>query len=272
MADNAVKALIGDILNEIIEEARDGGGKKTSVGLMAYGSELGQEELCKGARLAQQNDPSVKVFCIGPKLEGYEDLNWIETAADEHEIAHAMEQALNDGVIAGAVALHYPFPVGVTTIGKVFTPGKGKPCFIASSTGTSSPVRTEAMLRYYQEKYEGRYEIVAAFSNTGCARTSLSSGPLTYGSLYQALPFDNDNVLVELSGQSLSYLLGDGYLATASEVSQWEVDLDKKDYHAIVLSYVSEKAEYARMMAEIERDSQNRQRDIFADAIRNGDY
>ena len=95
----------------------------------------------------QQNDPSVKVFCIGPKLEGYEDLNWIETAADEHEIAHAMEQALNDGVIAGAVALHYPFPVGVTTIGKVFTPGKGKPCFIASSTGTSSPVRTEAMLR-----------------------------------------------------------------------------------------------------------------------------
>ena len=72
MADNAVKALIGDILNEIIEEARDGGGKKTSVGLMAYGSELGQEELCKGARLAQQNDPSVKVFCIGPKLEGYE--------------------------------------------------------------------------------------------------------------------------------------------------------------------------------------------------------
>ena len=131
---------------------------------------------------------------------------------------------------------------------------------------------TEAMLRYYQEKYEGRYEIVAAFSNTGCARASLSNGPLTYGSLYQALPFDNDNVLVELSGQSLSYLLGDGYLATASEVSQWEVDLDKKDYHAIVLSYVSEKAEYARMMAEIERDSQNRQRDIFADAIRNGDY
>ena len=62
MADNAVKALIGDILSEIIEEARDGGGKKTSVGLMAYGSELGQEELCKGARLAQQNDPSVKVY------------------------------------------------------------------------------------------------------------------------------------------------------------------------------------------------------------------
>ncbi|MFR5879321.1 MAG: hypothetical protein ACLUEQ_00110 [Cloacibacillus evryensis] len=94
-----------------------------------------------------QNDPGVKVFCIGPKLAGFDDLNWIETAADEHEISAAMEKALGDGVIEGAVALHYPFPVGVTTIGKVFTPGKGKPCFVASSTGTSSPVRTEAMLR-----------------------------------------------------------------------------------------------------------------------------
>ncbi len=147
MADNDVKALIGQILGEIIEEAKEGGGKKTKVGLMAYGSELGQAELCRGARLAMQNDPAIKVFCIGPKLEGYEDLSWIETAADEHEISAAMEKALNDGTIEGAVALHYPFPVGVTTIGKVFTPGKGKPCFVASSTGTSSSVRTEAMLR-----------------------------------------------------------------------------------------------------------------------------
>ena len=58
-----------------------------------------------------------------------------------------MEKALNDKTIAGAVALHYPFPLGVTTIGKVVTPAKGKPCFIASSTGTSSPNRVEAMVR-----------------------------------------------------------------------------------------------------------------------------
>ncbi|MDO4988810.1 MAG: glycine/sarcosine/betaine reductase complex component C subunit alpha [Synergistes sp.] len=141
-----VKALIGEILGEIIEEAKDGG-KKTTVGLMAYGSELGQEELCRGARLAMQNNPLVKVICIGPKLDGYEDLQWIETSADEHAVSAAMEDAISCGTIAGAVALHYPFPVGVTTIGKVFTPAKGKPCFIASSTGTASPVRTEAMLR-----------------------------------------------------------------------------------------------------------------------------
>ncbi|WP_281681286.1 glycine/sarcosine/betaine reductase complex component C subunit alpha [Synergistes jonesii] len=148
MADNkAVKALIGEILGEIIEEAKEGGGRKTKVGLMAYGSELGTEELCRGARLAMQDDPTVKVFCIGPRLAGFEDLNWIETEPDEHAVSAAMEKALNDGVIEGAVALHYPFPVGVTTIGKIFTPGRGKPCFVASSTGTASPLRTEAMLR-----------------------------------------------------------------------------------------------------------------------------
>ncbi|WP_352401647.1 glycine/sarcosine/betaine reductase complex component C subunit alpha [Synergistes jonesii] len=148
MADNkTVKALIGEILGEIIEEAKEGGGKKTKVGLMAYGSELGAEELCRGARLAMQDDPAVKVFCIGPRLTGFEDLNWIETEPNEHAVSAAMEKALNDGVIEGAVALHYPFPVGVTTIGKIFTPGRGKPCFVASSTGTASPLRTEAMLR-----------------------------------------------------------------------------------------------------------------------------
>lgn len=148
MADNkAVKALIGEILGEIIEEAEEGGGRKTKVGLMAYGSELGTEELCRGARLAMQDDPTVKVFCIGPRFAGFEDLNWIETEPDEHAVSAAMEKALNDGVIEGAVALHYPFPVGVTTIGKIFTPGRGKPCFVASSTGTASPLRTEAMLR-----------------------------------------------------------------------------------------------------------------------------
>jgi len=148
MADNkAVKALIGEILGEIIEEAEEGGGRRTKVGLMAYGSELGTEELCRGARLAMQDDPTVRVFCIGPRLAGFEDLNWIETEPDEHAVSAAMEKALNDGVIEGAVALHYPFPVGVTTIGKIFTPGRGKPCFVASSTGTASPLRTEAMLR-----------------------------------------------------------------------------------------------------------------------------
>ena len=144
---NATKKIIGEVLAEIIEDVKSGCVKKISIGLMAYGSELGSEELLKGAALAMQNDPSVNVVPIGPKVEGFEQMEWIETPACESDISKAMEDALEKGIISGAVALHYPFPLGVATIGKVLTPARAKPCFIASSTGTSSSNRVEAMVR-----------------------------------------------------------------------------------------------------------------------------
>jgi len=144
---NSTKKIIGEVLAEIIEDVKNGCVKKVSIGLMAYGSELGSEELLKGAALAMQNDPSVNVVPIGPKVEGFEQMEWIETPACESDISKAMEDALDKGIISGAVALHYPFPLGVTTIGKVLTPARAKPCFIASSTGTSSSNRVEAMVR-----------------------------------------------------------------------------------------------------------------------------
>ncbi len=130
---------------------------------------------------------------------------------------------------------------------------------------------TASMLTFYQEKYERSYEISAAFVNSGCARNSLPSGRVTYGDLYQALPFDNDNVLCSVSGQGLQLLLQDGYCVSAAEgdLNSWNVDLSKT-YYVIVLSYVSEQSSYS-YLEEIERDSQNRQRDIYADAIRSGE-
>ena len=141
------KKIIGEVISEIIGDLRSGSVKKVDIGLMVYGSELGSEELLRGAELAMQNDPTVNVVAIGPKTEGFEGIHWIETPACETDISKAMEEALKDGRISGAVALHYPFPLGVTTIGKVLTPAKAKPCFIASSTGTSSSNRVEAMVR-----------------------------------------------------------------------------------------------------------------------------
>ena len=141
------KKILGEVISEIIGDLRSGSVKKVDIGLMVYGSELGSEELLRGAELAMQNDPTVNVVAIGPKTEGFEGIHWIETPACETDISKAMEEALKDGRISGAVALHYPFPLGVTTIGKVLTPAKAKPCFIASSTGTSSSNRVEAMVR-----------------------------------------------------------------------------------------------------------------------------
>lgn len=141
---DAMKKLVGEVLSDIIETAKTGG-KKIRVGLMASGSEHGAEEIAKGARLALQNSSNVTPVLIGPKVAGYEDLEYIECA--ECDIPSRLEEAVKSGEVAGAVAMHFPFPLGVTTIGRVFTPGRGRPMILASTTGTSSTVRGEAMLR-----------------------------------------------------------------------------------------------------------------------------
>ena len=143
MSDD-IKKLIGSALSEIIDTAKHGS-KKFRVGLMASGSEHGSEEIAKGALLAIQNSNNVTPVLIGEKIPGYENLEYIECS--ECDIPATLENSLKEGKIDGAVAMHFPFPLGVTTIGRVSTPGRGRPMILASTTGTSSTVRGEAMLR-----------------------------------------------------------------------------------------------------------------------------
>ena len=141
---DTIKKLVGEALNEIIETAKTGG-KKFRVGLMASGSEHGAKEIALAAKMALQNFSNVIPVLIGPKVEGYEDLEYIDCA--ECDIPKTLEECVKDGRVDGAVAMHFPFPLGITTIGRVFTPGKGRSMILASTTGTSSTVRGEAMLR-----------------------------------------------------------------------------------------------------------------------------
>ena len=144
MTDDKRK-IIGEALARVVERAK-GGFDRTVVGLMASGSELGSAELLEGARQAQAEDPRLKVLAIGPKTPGYDDLDWLETGDGDADIASAMEKALTDNTIQGAVALHYPFPLGVTTIGRVLSPARGKSLLLASTTGTSSAQPLEALV------------------------------------------------------------------------------------------------------------------------------
>ena len=146
MTGTETRRIIGDALREIVESAKSGG-PRTRVGLMASGSELGPEELARGAVAAQEARPGLEVVMIGPRIEGFDRLRWIETPDCEEDISRAMESALKEGNICAAVALHYPFPLGVTTIGRVMTPARGRPMFIASTTGTTATDRIEAMVR-----------------------------------------------------------------------------------------------------------------------------
>jgi hypothetical protein len=67
--------------------------------------------------------------------------------ADDEEGHKKMEELLEKGEVDAAVTMHYPFPIGVSTVGRVITPATGREMFIANTTGTSSADRIEGMIK-----------------------------------------------------------------------------------------------------------------------------
>jgi glycine/sarcosine/betaine reductase complex component C subunit alpha len=58
-----------------------------------------------------------------------------------------MDELLEKGELDAAVTMHYNFPIGVSTVGRVITPGFGKELILATTTGTSSTHRVEGMVK-----------------------------------------------------------------------------------------------------------------------------
>jgi hypothetical protein len=138
------KLQAGEIFAQLADALETGTfGDGTTVVLTTLGSELGVEELVRGAEMAVEQNPGLKVILIGPKVET--DLQVIETncEAESHKI---MEEMLASGKPKAAVTLHYNFPMGVATVGRVMTPARGKPMLIATTTGTTAADRVEAMV------------------------------------------------------------------------------------------------------------------------------
>ncbi len=144
MENLKVKAIIGDVFEEIAQGLETGlFHEKVALGLTLYGSELGVDNLLKGAEAFQRDNSDVEVVLIGPKVET--DLTLIEVESEEVQYAK-MEELLDSGRIQGCVTMHYSFPIGVSTVGRTLTPGFGKKMYLATTTGTSSAHRNEAMV------------------------------------------------------------------------------------------------------------------------------
>lgn len=139
------KKMVGEVLDETIEVLRTGKtSKKVKIGLTTWGSEIAPRELVEGARLAMKREPGLQVSIIGPAPEC--DLPVYQ--ADTEDEVHTMLEILLDGKeLDGVVTMHYPFPIGVATIGKVVTPARGKEMYIASTTGTADTDRIQAMIK-----------------------------------------------------------------------------------------------------------------------------
>ncbi|MCL2840630.1 MAG: glycine/sarcosine/betaine reductase complex component C subunit beta [Defluviitaleaceae bacterium] len=118
--------------------------KRTKVALTLMGSEHGEAELLRGAELAQANNSDIQVVVIGSKHDT--TLKSI-VVVDEKEAHARMDSMLKSGELDAAVTMHYNFPIGVSTVGRVVTPAKGKNMLIANTTGTSDTVRNAALLK-----------------------------------------------------------------------------------------------------------------------------
>jgi len=118
--------------------------KGITIGLTIGGGEIGFEDMLSGARQAVQANRDLNVVIIG---QCNSEEFTVYAADNEEAIRQTSEQLLQNGTIDGLVTMHYPFPIGVTTIGKVITPAQGKEMYIASTTGTAATDRVQAMVK-----------------------------------------------------------------------------------------------------------------------------
>lgn len=114
---------------------------------------------------------------------------------------------------------------------------------------------TDAMLTKAKERYP---ETVIAFQNGGGIRAAIEEGPITIGEIIAVLPFGNDPVVVELSGEEIKQILehsvsqapaeSGGFLHIAG--MKFTYDSTKESGSRVVSMYVNVNGEYQEIQAD----------------------
>ena len=139
---NSIEGMIKQTFTAVAEGLQDGSiGVKPKIGITGMGSEHGEENAMEAAVEAAR--AGVDVYYIG-SLE-HPEVTTVKVADDE-EGHKKMEDMLDSGELDGAVTMHFPFPIGVSTVGRAITPAKGKEMYLATTTGTSSTDNVEGMI------------------------------------------------------------------------------------------------------------------------------
>lgn len=95
--------------------------------------------------------------------------------------------------------------------------------------------------------YGQAYGAQVSFHNSGGVRSTLASGNVTYGNIYECFPFDNEIIVCTLTGSELKSWLAEGdYFygvdATKTKLLNGDTIVNTGTYKAIIIDYLSEKA------------------------------
>ena len=168
----STEKLIADTFEGLASALETGSFGPAKILLTGPGSEHGEENMIQGAAMAAAQ--GAQVIYAGAKTCA--NVRTIQAASDK-EAHKIMEELLQSGEADGAVTMHYPFPIGVATVGRVVTPGFGKTMYIAATTGASSTGRAESMVK------NAVYGIIAA---KACGISSPTVGVLNIDGARQA--------------------------------------------------------------------------------------
>lgn len=140
-----IKQTISEVFSELAQALETGAmGPKIKIGLTINGSEHGFDVMKRAATVAQAKG-LFDVVLIGEKVDWTQDFEHYE-ANNEQEVEAMIDRLLADGTIQGCVTLHHNFPIGVSTVGRYIAPATGREVILATTTGTTSTVRTEGMV------------------------------------------------------------------------------------------------------------------------------
>lgn len=128
MAQEIKKVIAGTFL-EMADALQTGEfGKKPVIGIAAEGGEHGEDTILEAVAMAEKR--GCKAVVVGGDC-----------------VHKLMEEMLEKGELDAVVTMHYPFPIGVSTVGRVITPAQGKELFLATTTGTSATDRVEGLIK-----------------------------------------------------------------------------------------------------------------------------
>lgn len=143
MAHTDMQKMIAEVFNEVADGIKNGSFKKrVRIGLTILGSEHGTDEMIYAAEMAKKKYGNFDIVLIGSDSNNEFESVPAESAEEGHKI---MVEMLEKGQLDGCVTQHFDFPIGVSTVGRVIAPGRGKEMIIANTTGTSSLNRVEGM-------------------------------------------------------------------------------------------------------------------------------